>query len=282
MGKNTPQSKYELKVKNYQNKKERVVFLEAGGLDSVLAHSHDFAELVYVAEGFGTNTVNGKTVKIKSGDLFFMAEKGCVHFITPNDKTDTFVIYNLIVPYELFDIDFKKISPTYIFTEKQIPELYGWIAAIKREEEEKEEGFAAMINALTEMLLINLVRKYPRTVKDEHADKRDYVHIAKRFISVNYAHPITVADVAAECGITPDYLQELFKKKSSLSVKQFLMSERLRNSCYRLANTDEPIETVAHNCGFCDFKYFYRKFKMTLGITPAGYRRKTRKSPKES
>lgn len=273
MSKKKQESVYELRAENYQDKEARVVFLEAGKLDSVMPHSHDFAEVVYVAEGFGVSTVNGKSVKIKSGDLFLLAEKGCVHCIKPSEKAENFRIYNLIVPYDLFEIDLKKISPTFIFTENRISGLYGLMAAIKREEDEKEEGFVGMINALAEVLLRQIVRKYPRTVRGaQPGEKCDYVRLAKKYISVNYAYPITVGDVATACGITTDYLQELFKKKSSLSVKQWLMCERMRNSCYRLINTDESVEAVAHNCGFCDFKYFYRKFKITFGMTPTEYR----------
>ena len=54
----------------------------------------------------------------------------------------------------------------------------------------------------------------------------------------------------------------------------YLSRVRMENACLLLAETDEPIASVAAGCGFQTATYFHVCFKKAYGITPSEYRQK--------
>ena len=100
----------------------------------------------------------------------------------------------------------------------------------------------------------------------------NYIERAVDFIHANYDQPITVDAVAAECGLCKAYLQRIFKKEVSTSVKEYIIKYRIEQSCKLLISTDYAVATIAEMVGFSNLKYFYLKFKEIVGDSPKNYR----------
>ncbi len=275
---------YDLTVERFTGKGGCVAFVEAGNYDSLVPHGHDFIEAAYVAEGFGIHKADGREIPVKKGDVFVLADWACVHSVVPDPSCGDFRLYNLVIPYGMFQVNLSHVKPWNVFSEEEIPPLGELFRVARAEYAEKRFGYHPIVDAaaLCVLHLIVRFRKEKETTFPRERFDGDYVEIAKDYITRNFAFPLTVADVADVCCVSPVYLQELFKKKSSLSVKQFLLNERLRHSCYRLLGTDFSVEEVARSCGFTDMKYFYSCFKKFFKTTPDGYRRKYAGSSSES
>jgi len=269
-------SVYTLKIDEWQNKENRAVCTMAFGYDSYVPHNHDFIEMVYVKVGKGKHLIQGRKVEIKAGDSFIMVKKDYVHSIQPLNPND-FVIYNLLIPFNLFNVDIEKLPPDFVFSSNIIEGLGNMFEAIRKEEVEKQSGYADVINSYTTIILEKLSRyynsiyQYSRKNKDV---KYDYIQIAKNYIDNNYTKAITIDDIANVCGCSKLYLQELFKKKSYRSMKQYLMDKRLIAASHLLLHDPSPIESVAVNVGFNDIRYFYRLFNKQFHMTPTDYRNK--------
>lgn len=54
----------------------------------------------------------------------------------------------------------------------------------------------------------------------------------------------------------------------------FLKEYRLNAAAEALHTTDEPVLTIASQCGFENLSYFNRSFKAHFGMTPREYRKK--------
>lgn len=96
---------------------------------------------------------------------------------------------------------------------------------------------------------------------------------AARYISENYMHPVTTADVAAAVGFSPNYLSRKFRRAAGIGLHEYLVFIRLHHAALELVATEDSITTVAFRCGFSDSNYFKDAFKKKYGITPRGYRK---------
>lgn len=97
--------------------------------------------------------------------------------------------------------------------------------------------------------------------------------LAARFISANYMHPITSADIAAAAGFSPNYLSRKFRENAGMGVHEYLVFTRLQHAAMELISTDDSITQIALRCGFSDSNYFKDAFKKKFGMTPRDYRK---------
>lgn len=97
--------------------------------------------------------------------------------------------------------------------------------------------------------------------------------LAARFISANYMHPITSADIAAAAGFSPNYLSRKFRENAGVGVHEYLVFTRLQHAALELISTSDSITQIALRCGFSDSNYFKDAFKKKYGMTPREYRK---------
>lgn len=100
----------------------------------------------------------------------------------------------------------------------------------------------------------------------------DTIKSAIRYISANYALPISLQDVAGQVHLNPTYFSSLFKQCTGSSFKEYLNMVRVEESKRLLSNTDYSIIDIAIAVGFEDQSYFSKVFKKYTGLTPKQYR----------
>lgn len=95
---------------------------------------------------------------------------------------------------------------------------------------------------------------------------------AIRYISQNFAHSLTLEEVAGHVHLNPAYFSTLFKQSTGSAFKEYLNMVRIEESKRLLANTDNSIIDIALATGFEDQSYFSKVFKKYTGLTPKQYR----------
>lgn len=88
------------------------------------------------------------------------------------------------------------------------------------------------------------------------------------YISKNGHRKLTRKDLAREFGLTPEYVNALFKRELALSPTQFINREKMRRGYILLHNEGLSVKEAAYRCGFRDEYYFARLFKKILGVSP--------------
>ena len=74
---------------------------------------------------------------------------------------------------------------------------------------------------------------------------------------------------------TPDL--ERFADEARRVMRQAQVeAQRLGHAASLLRNTDRPVEEVAHEVGYENLTFFYRKFREAYGLAPAEYRARHR------
>jgi two-component system response regulator YesN len=92
------------------------------------------------------------------------------------------------------------------------------------------------------------------------------------YIRDNMADDISNTELGAVFGYHPFYVSQMLKKKLGITLKQYVISYRLRTACSLLLTTEKTTAEIAELTGFTDASYFTKTFKSTYGQTPKDYR----------
>lgn len=101
------------------------------------------------------------------------------------------------------------------------------------------------------------------------AKKSDEIFV---YVEENYAKIRSVAELSEHFEVSESYLFRIFKKKYSMTLKNYINMLRVRNITVRLKYYDRSLKELAAEYGFESYEYFCRVFKKTMGVTPTEYR----------
>lgn len=96
---------------------------------------------------------------------------------------------------------------------------------------------------------------------------------ALEYVSLHYASPLSVTEMAASLGISRNYLFTLFQKNLGCSPFEYITDFRLSRGKDLLRQTDYSVGSIAYSCGYEDPAVFSRAFKKKYGISPSESRR---------
>ncbi len=97
-----------------------------------------------------------------------------------------------------------------------------------------------------------------------------------RYIFERFQENISNQDIAVYLGYHENYIQRIFKDFSGYSIRQFIISIRLKYACSLLRNTERSIFNIVIETGFGSTSRFYKAFVDNYKITPKQYRQKQR------
>lgn len=129
--------------------------------------------------------------------------------------------------------------------------------------------YLASLSAAVKSLLV----KIAETV-DEHALPTRMVTALDAYIRENIGDEISNTEIGAIFGYHPFYVSKMLKDKKGITLRQYIISYRLKLACGMLRYTAKSINEIAEECGFTDASYFTKTFKAAYGETPKAYRNK--------
>ncbi len=94
------------------------------------------------------------------------------------------------------------------------------------------------------------------------------------YIRENCKDEISNTEVGAIFGYHPFYVSRLLKEKKGTTLRQYIISYRLKASLALLMNTKKSVAEIAEEVGFKDASYFTKTFRQSFGITPKEWRNK--------
>jgi AraC-like DNA-binding protein len=99
-----------------------------------------------------------------------------------------------------------------------------------------------------------------------------YVKRAEAYIEAHFAHPLSLADIAAHASVSARSLQNGFQSFRGTTPMAFLRSVRVQHAHRALLAADPVTSTVmdiAMNCGFSHMGEFAAIYKRTFGTAPS-------------
>ena len=101
----------------------------------------------------------------------------------------------------------------------------------------------------------------------------DVINKAVHHIRRNFAHKLTLEDVAKVVSLSPTYFSKLFSLETGQSFNKYLNHLRIEKSKRLLIQTNMLLIDVANLSGFEDQSYFTKVFKRVTGISPNKFRK---------
>ncbi len=96
----------------------------------------------------------------------------------------------------------------------------------------------------------------------------------RRVLERRYAETVTLDEIAQEVGTDRFTLCRAYKKERGMTVMDELIRIRIAKAKQLLKYSTDSIERVGRMCGFDSSSYFGKRFRESVGCTPAEYRKK--------
>lgn len=90
-----------------------------------------------------------------------------------------------------------------------------------------------------------------------------YEHLHERLV---------VSDIAAELGLSVQYLSKLFHAETGVTLNRYILKKRIDAACQMLKYSDYEAVDIGSFLSFSSHSHFIQKFKQETGLTPKQYR----------
>ena len=98
---------------------------------------------------------------------------------------------------------------------------------------------------------------------------------AKECLMANIGNDISIAAVAAECGLSRSYFIKAFKITTGTTPHKWILVQRIQQAKAMLRQPESAISEIALECGFADQSHLTRVFTAMVGIPPGAWRRES-------
>lgn len=126
--------------------------------------------------------------------------------------------------------------------------------------------------SLLQTLLIDILS--PGT--DSSGD-RQYVRQAISFMKQHLFDNIDLAAIAGHLGITTFHVIRLFREALMVTPMQYYHTMQINEAVHLLQDTDMTVTEISRQLNFSSSFYFSQAFKNKIGVSPAAYRKESRK-----
>ncbi|MCB7065420.1 AraC family transcriptional regulator [Enterocloster citroniae] len=100
------------------------------------------------------------------------------------------------------------------------------------------------------------------------------VEKAISYIHDNIEQELKVSELAEYVHLSPNYLNKKFKNETGISIKEYIIQEKLNLAHTLLTTTNLPVNIVSSKVGYSNFAYFSKIYKQVKGKTPSEERLK--------
>ncbi len=129
--------------------------------------------------------------------------------------------------------------------------------------------FQSLIIAVTEAT-INLY-----LTKKNISKKTSIVHSIIAMVASELSDPnLSIKSIAKDLYHNTDYVGRQFKNIMEISVREYILQQRIKFTKQLLEETQETVTIIAEKCGFTSMRHFLRQFKRVTGMTPSELRSK--------
>lgn len=249
----------------FQSESHALRFLEAFGYTEgrgvSRVEARNYCALSFRREATDTvfETADGK-FPVRAGDILFVPAR--FRYVRRTSHDSVYVAH-----FETFGSDYAGME---VFSPAE-PEKYELLFG--RLLKAFEEG-SAECRLLGTSILYEILASICREKAAEKPVSTDYQKIrpACERIRTGYCDPtISVAELAALCGMSEVYFRKTFEREFGLSPRRYITEMRIQTAIAMLSSPYYSLSEIAEKTGFCDAKYFGTVFRRITGMTPSKF-----------
>lgn len=259
---------------------------------AVPPHVHSWVEINYMYSGSCEQIINGKSLILQTGEIILI-DCETVHAIGYTGEND--IMINLLIPKDYLNNTFlsrlssdslisrffinamnsKTDHKNYIvFHSSNSRRLPVFMNEFLCEYYSPSINSAEILDSLISLIVSELVNVFGHDIS-KNLDKSSSFSIIPvlKYMESNY-QTSTLETTANFFNINPNYLTTLLKRQTGHSYKELILMSKMKVAQKLLSCTNIPVSDVAHNVGYDNLTFFYKKFQEFYHCTPNEYRMK--------
>jgi AraC-like DNA-binding protein len=241
-------------------------------------HWHDFYELVHVTDGRAIHRLNGTPRQLLPGSTFLLTPADFHEIATESDETLSY--YNVVVDAALLEGRLDEPLPSGLersaWVLQEGADLAPEFHRLWDESALDRPGAIGMMEAVLQCILIELARRCTgeamRSRPDRSPREQTDVKKAVLFVDRHFREPLSLAGVATQVHLSPNYFSERFREFTGTSFQTYLQQRRLAFAQSLLASTGLGVTEVCHAAGFNSLSHFGRAYRSRYGESPTAFR----------
>lgn len=208
--------------------------------------------------------------------------EGCLVYGGPETQAPTSLICgHFEYADEILNPLLRQLPPAIVLRQSLIGNvdwLEDGLAFLSREIDADRPGRDALVQRISEILLIQVLRQYlehaPEGATPFGALKDPRLSRALECIHHQPEKRWTVASLAEEAGMSRTAFATRFQHLMGLTPLEYLTDWRLRRATKLLRESQDPVRLVAYQCGYESEAAFARAFKKRFEVSPGEYRKR--------
>ena len=250
----------------------------------MIYHWHSECELMVVRSGSFELNIDGQDHTLYEGDCSLIMG-GSLHGGMPLKCVYDCLVFDMAALIKGCPECSLMLQPVMNHEKKFSAVLHSGTAAAKYAAEavdimlKKEPGYeffvpGSLLSMLGSIMSTDEMQPQTEAVQGDMKRVRKFKKVLS-FIETHYKEPITLADMAKQCGMNRNYFCRAFKEYTSKTPVEYLNYYRIESACEQIVGTEDKLIDIAMNCGFNDYSYFIKVFKSHKGVTPRDFCRKS-------
>lgn len=235
-------------------------------------HWHEFYEIEYLYEGSAYQILNGVPYDLSVGHLTFMSPLD-FHFYESADgnefKLSVCDIREDIIPEDIKEL-LLQYKPPYLLRVEKDSEIARLLDLFDHEFNAMRDDTTAKYIAYLLLDLVikeaasgnNLIRPPSVEINDEQLTN---IRLIMEFVNENCSQKLTRDAIAEQFNYSPNYLSKLFKKVSSISLFDYIISVRMEKARKLARDSDLPVSEIIRAVGYNSpslfYKHYYERFE---------------------
>ncbi len=233
--------------------------------------------ILLIEKGSGTHTIDFKEHQVKDQMVFFLAPGQAHQWNLSPDTSGYQILFSmkfLLSGSQRFPYFNLSAAPYLPLTATQYQNLILELKQIEEEELLSDDLHIDLIQTRLQIILLLLKRWYSENF-DVHEYAPDH-RIINNFLALLEQHYTAHSEVgfyANEMSVTPNYLNQVCRKKAGITAGDLIRDRILLEAKRLLSLTQLDIKEIAYTLGFNDSSYFSRFFKKYTDLSPQEFRK---------
>lgn len=249
-------------------------------------HSHDYVEVLYVCSGQIHQTVNGRQISMKQGELLFLGQNA-QHSIQICGLND--IAVNFIVLPEFFsttlslmgdeETPLRRFLKDCLFKQDVGPGyLYFKVSDNDKIQNLVENLIITLLyksnnnRKISQMIMTLLFMELPDATEQLDWSKQESVILQVLcYIDTHYMDG-SLAELSRTLHYDISTLSREISKRTGKTYTQLVQDKRIAQAAFLLRTTDYLVEDISLAVGYENISYFHQLFRKYYGISPRQYR----------
>lgn len=237
--------------------------------------------LHYIISGCGQFTIDGKSVSLRTGDLFLLPKNHVTFYQADQEDPWTYLWVGFSGSRADSLLQQTSLIGDYFAHSSMKSPILKHLSQIF-DSDDRSLSASNELRLLSQLyqLLADLLEEFPLVGRTTGQQIENYTRQVLKIIHSQYDQPLKVSEIAQKLNLNRSYLYKIFKEKTGYSIKEYLLQVRMERGANLLRQTNLAITEIARSVGFSDVLTFSKVFKKYFGQNPSHFRKDYLAKPK--